>query len=164
MGIKEKIPLINSNSKMVRIVGYVFSFFVALAILGAVSPPEDAGPSVAVATEAPAEQCMEPSEFSIQSEDALMQMGYFKKVDFMTSEGERIKITAEPSELAYQGDTEIFMGFLHAAVGLAPACLGIKTVEIIVKLPDYNVVERYPFSAATNGTEAQDGSREIEQR
>lgn len=41
MGIKEKLPLINSNSKGIRIVGYVFYGFIFLVILGMILPGED---------------------------------------------------------------------------------------------------------------------------
>jgi len=38
MGIKEKLPLINSSNKGTRIIGYVVYFFVAIWILGAIFP------------------------------------------------------------------------------------------------------------------------------
>jgi hypothetical protein len=46
LGIKDKLPLINSGSKGIRIVGYVFYGFVFLIILGMILPSQDVGISV----------------------------------------------------------------------------------------------------------------------
>jgi hypothetical protein len=41
LGIKEKLPLINSSSKGIRIVGYVLYGFVFLIVLGMILPSQD---------------------------------------------------------------------------------------------------------------------------
>ncbi len=41
MGITDKLPLLNSKSKIVKIVGYVLYAFVILMIIGAMTPSED---------------------------------------------------------------------------------------------------------------------------
>jgi len=41
MGITDKLPLLNSKSKIVKIVGYVLYAFVILIIIGAMAPSED---------------------------------------------------------------------------------------------------------------------------
>jgi hypothetical protein len=42
MGIKEKLPLVNSETKGIRIVGYAVYGIVLLMILGALVPSQDA--------------------------------------------------------------------------------------------------------------------------
>jgi hypothetical protein len=46
MGIKEKLPLINSDSKKIRIIGYVVYAWIGLAILGSLIPTPDISTSV----------------------------------------------------------------------------------------------------------------------
>jgi len=41
MGITDKLPLLNSKNKIVKIVGYVLYAFVILMIIGAMAPSED---------------------------------------------------------------------------------------------------------------------------
>ena len=43
MGITDKLPLLNSKSKIVKIVGYVLYAFIILMIIGAMAPSEDTG-------------------------------------------------------------------------------------------------------------------------
>ena len=43
MGITDKLPLLNSKNKIVKIVGYVLYAFVILMIVGAMLPSEDKG-------------------------------------------------------------------------------------------------------------------------
>jgi len=56
MGIKEKLPLLNSENKGVRIAGYVIYAFIGLMVLGAILPsPDDGGGTTTTATvESPA--------------------------------------------------------------------------------------------------------------
>lgn len=55
--IKEKLPLLNSDSKGTRIVGYVVYAFVGLMVLGAILPSPDTGTTT---TTRPAETATEP--------------------------------------------------------------------------------------------------------
>lgn len=146
--MKEKIPLINSQNTVVKIVGYVIYGLLALMILGAISPSPDTLGEVKTVKES----CISPSMFSIRTEDVLMQTGYFKSVKMLTFEGEKITLEVEPSGVAYS-DPEMVKPYLYAAVEKTPACLGIENVEITIKLTDYDLVLRYPFSAALNHTE-----------
>lgn len=60
MGIKEKLPLINSGSKTTRILGYITYFFVGLIILGAILPTPH---TVTTAeTQVPAEKTLDKYE------------------------------------------------------------------------------------------------------
>ena len=52
MGLKEKLPLINSDSKRTRIIGYVVYAWIGLAILGAIVPAPDTTGSGAKASTA----------------------------------------------------------------------------------------------------------------
>jgi hypothetical protein len=163
MGIKEKLPLINSQNKAVRIAGYVIYAIVALVVLGALSGGDKSTPAATTSNDSVKEEsCVDAARFSIQTEDILMQTGYFKKVYANVFENE-FKLEVEPSTLAYS-DPAMFKPLLYATVERAPACLDIKDVQITAKLADYNMVLRYPFSAAVNHTEDQDGTSQIEQR
>jgi tetratricopeptide (TPR) repeat protein len=42
MSIKEKIPLINNNSKKIRLLGYILYAYIVLSILGSIAPTPDA--------------------------------------------------------------------------------------------------------------------------
>ena len=53
MGLKEKLPLINSDNKGIRITGYVVYAFVFLMLLGAVLPSHDEAISVSSEAETP---------------------------------------------------------------------------------------------------------------
>jgi hypothetical protein len=58
MGIKQKLPLLNSNNRMVRYGGYVVYGFMALIVLGAILPHENTATinTTSTATAAPAPQ------------------------------------------------------------------------------------------------------------
>ena len=51
MGITDKLPLLNSKSKIVKIVGYVLYAFIILMIIGAMAPSEDKGATTSDASE-----------------------------------------------------------------------------------------------------------------
>ena len=51
MGITDKLPLLNSKSKIVKIVGYVLYAFIILMIIGAMAPSEDTGTTTSDASE-----------------------------------------------------------------------------------------------------------------
>ncbi|MFA6371308.1 MAG: hypothetical protein WCW68_01650 [Methanothrix sp.] len=158
--IMKKLPLISSPKKVVRIVGYVVYGFLALIVLGALAPSDDM-PKVAAATEKD-EDCIGDTEFCIQTEDVLMQTGYFKSANLLIVSGEA-RLEVEPSTAAY-GDPENFKPLLYSAIERAPSCLGIEVVKLTVKLTDYDMEIRYPFSAASNHTEDSVGSSRIVQR
>jgi hypothetical protein len=52
MGIKEKLPLLNSEKKATRIAGYVVYAFVVLIVLGAILPSPDTGGETGTTTTA----------------------------------------------------------------------------------------------------------------
>lgn len=56
MGIKEKLPLLNSDSKVTRIAGYVVYIFVGLFVLGAILPSPDTGGETTTTTAATTEK------------------------------------------------------------------------------------------------------------
>lgn len=64
MGLKEKLPLLNSNKKGTRIVGYVVYGFLALMVLGAVLPdsPETTAIKEETSTDSAADEATTKSE------------------------------------------------------------------------------------------------------
>jgi len=167
MSIKDKLPLLNSKNAGIRIVGYTSYGFLGLVlflgILASVSPQREETTNV---TDVPEEKCIGESAFSIETEDVLMQTGYFKSVyaNIFERDGHQtLEMEVTPSAQGYN-DPENFKALLYSVVERAPVCLGIENVKITLILTDYNEVLRYPFSAALNHTEDLEGTSTIEQK
>ena len=180
MGITDKLPLLNSKSTPVKIVGYVVYAFVALIILAALSGPaptaevkgddtaEVKGSDDTPAEEQPAvdekeEECIDDTTYGVRAGDVLMQTGYFKKADVLVYEGDRIKVIVEPATFGYD-NIDAIQPFLFGAISATPECLGVQDVEIVLKTPDYDFSLEYPFAASQDSTEMEGRDWRIEQK
>lgn len=79
MGIKEKLPLLNSEKKATRIAGYVVYAFVGLIVLGAIIPSPDGetgagNPSTATTTETTTTATTVPAESGVLDEAAVKKL------------------------------------------------------------------------------------------
>jgi len=168
MSLKEKLPLLNSSNKGIRIVGYVVYALMALFVLGVLSGP---APTAEVKGDVPTEEqaaveedeCMDEIDYSIRVEDLLMQTGYFKKASVLLYKDDRIKITVEPATMGYT-DADAIQPYLFGVVAGIDKCFNLHDVELVVKLIDYDVVLEYPYRDALTRDELTGRDWSIEQK
>jgi len=127
MGIKDKVPLINSSSKSIRIVGYVFYAFVALIFIGAILPSPNE--NVSTSTEPPVPDDSE-SDVSSYGEYDVSSAGQTGQIEYATHEGTvRVNLPTGfylvSKYSSNGGELGLYLGHI-AAAKTAPGCVHVS--------------------------------------
>jgi hypothetical protein len=97
MSIKEKLPLLNSDSKGTRMVGYVVYAFVGLMVLGAILPSPDTGDETTTTTTAAAIE--EEDDGALDEQDVKDLLGWSHRAN-IESAGPVVVLTREMSSIS----------------------------------------------------------------
>jgi hypothetical protein len=110
MGLTDKLPLLNSKNKIIKIVGYVLYAFVILIIIGALAPSEDKGVTASTAAEAEGTESVAP-DASQGTEEPVAEV---KESDALTVDEvkDMLPYGKDPVDVAVEGgDVDVVLPF-----------------------------------------------------
>lgn len=173
MSLRDRLPMLNSDRRSIRYLGYITYSLLALILLGAIigpAPQEDASNRDASDnTDTAKQECLDDATLETAAETVLMQTGDFKTVDVFIDEYDKvIRVELEPSALAYEAPNDFWL-YIYSTVRAMRAqspCLDdrMNSVEVTTTLPDYKVVTTYPYKSVITRTESSDRTSSIMQR
>lgn len=151
MGITDKLPLLNSKSKIVKIVGYVLYAFVILMIIGAMAPSKDNGMSTT--TEEKDNAAAEKNTASSESNDSATADVKESESGALTSDevkdmlpgnvGDPVKVTVDGNSV------DIVLPFKDNAFGMEYVMMGTRddAVDIFKELFKDNRIKEVSVSS-----------------
>jgi len=151
MSIKEKLPLLNSESKGTRIAGYVVYAFVILMVLGAILPSPDTGGETATTTAATTTASTGTAEGEEEETDPNLEWvaSTYVSMAYLLEDMQAVSTAAENMDID----------------GLAAACTDLKThVQVAKQLnAEYDVTSELATAKYEWGEALDDYERAAEE-
>lgn len=151
MGITDKLPLLNSKSKIVKIVGYVLYAFIILMIIGAMAPSEDKETTTSDASDAKKTADVESSGTLTASDvEDMLPGGVGDPVD-VTVDGKDVNIVMPFKDNAF-GSEYILMGTRDDAVDIFKKLFKDSRVSSVTVSSQVPLVDKYGNDKTGTGT------------